>query len=329
MLDQGVLSRINSSLNFKEPDRVPVCDFIDNPRVFSYFCSDENPVLKDKVKAYHQLGIDICWRFERRVTQRHEGFLEKLQRFALRKPRLGLIEKDSLTAEFNEYESQQKVFHPYTYLAMMSEGCLSVAYNSLGFEEFCKKMYVELIEIEKLIDICAENLRQKADYFASRDLGPVFFVRDDIAFGEKLLFSKAFLDQHWVPRINQAIEALKRKQIKVILHSQGNITDYLDGVVSAGFDGIHPVDPRSGMDINMIRNRYARSLILFGNVDLISAGSAEKKDIVARTKKCIHSLSGNGGHFIGSAHGINKQVKLQDALSFFANIREFGNFSAM
>lgn len=326
MLDEKVLKRINLALNFQESDRVPICEFLDNPKIFEYFSHKPHPLLEDKVKAYHQLGIDICWRFEMRQGLRYKGVIERLQRFALRQKKINVLSPDDLTAEIDDFKQQQKIFHPFTCLAMSVEGCLSIAYRTYGFEDFCKNMYVELIEVEKLFDICAENLYLRAQRFAEQELGPVFFIKDHIAYKEGLIFSRNFLLQNWIPKIKQAIEPLKQKNIKVILHSQGNFTEIIDDLQEAGFDGIHPIDPNAGMDIGIIKKRYARSLIVFGNVDLISADQFGAKDIVLRTKQCIQKASYNGGHFIGSFHGINKNLKLQEVLSFFSALKDFGTF---
>ncbi|MFH1063165.1 MAG: uroporphyrinogen decarboxylase family protein [Candidatus Omnitrophota bacterium] len=323
MLDEKVLKRINLALNFQESDRVPICEFIDNSKVFEYFCHDKNPLIEQKAKAYHQLGIDICWRFEKRKIFRHEGFLEKLQRLALRQPKINVLTSSELIEEFDDFKQQQDLFAPLTYLAMAVDGCLSIAYKTLGFEDFCKKMYIELIEVEKLIDIFAENLYQRAIQFAARDSGPLFFIKDDIAYDKGLIFSTNFLSQHWLPKIKKAIEPLKEKDVKVILHSRGNFTEYIDDLIESGFDGIHPIDPNTGMDIGLIKKRYAKSLLLFGNVDLQTKDQSGAKDIALRTRQCIQKASFDGGHFIGSFHGINKGLKLQEVLAFFAAINDF------
>jgi hypothetical protein len=323
MLDEKVLNRISLALNFQESDRIPICEFIDSPKVFEYFCHDPNPAIEQKVKAYHQLGIDICWRFERRQNFRHEGLLEKLQRFALRQAKINILSNGELIAEFADFKQQQELFAPLTYLSMSVDGCLGIAYKTFGFEEFCKKMYVELIEIEKLIDICAENLYQRAMRFAEQDLGRLFFIKDDIAYDKGLIFSPNFLSQHWLPKIKKAIEPLKEKDVKVILHSKGNFTEYLDELIEAGFDGIHPIDPNAGMDIGLIKKKYAKSLLLFGNVDLRTADPSGGKDISLRTRQCLQKASYNGGHFISSFHGITKDLKLQEVLAFFTAINDF------
>jgi hypothetical protein len=204
MLDEKVLKRINLALNFQESDRVPICEFLDNPKIFEYFSHNPHPLLEDKVKAYHQLGIDICWRFERRHGLRHKGLMEKLQRFALRQKKINILSSDDLNAEIDDFKQQQKLFYPFTFLAMSAEGCLSIAYKTYGFEDFCKNMYVELLEVEKLFDICAENLYQRAARFAAQDLGPIFFIKDHIAYKNGLIFSRNFLQQHWIPKIKQS-----------------------------------------------------------------------------------------------------------------------------
>ncbi|MBU1087499.1 MAG: uroporphyrinogen decarboxylase family protein [Candidatus Omnitrophica bacterium] len=324
MLDEKVAKRINLALNFKQSDRVPVCEFLDNPRIFEYFCHNPHPLLADKVKAYHQLGIDICWRFERRQSLRYKGIMEKLQRFALRQKKINVLSPEELNEEMDDFKQQQKLFYPFTCLSMSVEGCLSIAYKTFGFEEFCKKMYVELLEVEKLIDICAENLYQRAMRFAEQDLGPLFFIKDHIAYEKGLIFSKNFLLQHWIPKIKHSIEPLKQKNIKVILHSQGNFTELIDDLLEAGFDGIHPIDSNSGMNIGLIKKQYARSLLLFGNVDLKSKQGYEVNDINTLTQKCLEQASYDGGHFIGTVHGISKDLKLQQILCFFAAIRDLG-----
>ena len=325
MLDVSVNNRIKLALDFQEPDHVPVCDFIDNLKVFKYFSPGEDISIKEKVMAYHELGIDVCWQFERRRNYRHEGLLKRLQKFALRKQKLEALSHEELKEEMEDFTQQQSLFAPYTYLSMCAEGILSIAYKTLGYEEFCRKMYVELIQIERLIDIYAENLYQRAFLFAAADLGPIFFINDDIAYDKGLMFSKVFLEQQWLPRIKRSIEPLKEKGIKVILHSRGNITGILDGLINSGIDGIHPIDPASGMDIGILKKTYAKNLLLFGNIDITEA--KQGLSIEEKTKKCIKSASFDGGHFIGSAKGIDNALKLQEVFAYFSSFKEYGKYT--
>ena len=325
MLDENLNNRIKLALNFQEADRVPICDFIDNPKVFRYFSHSKDITINEKVKAYHEIGIDVCWQFERRRNYRYEGFLKRLQKFALRKLKIEALSNDELNEEMEDFKQQQRFFEPHTYLAMSAEGILSVAYKTFGYEEFCKKMYVELIQIERLIDIYAENLYQRALLFAAANLGPIFFIKDDIAYDKGLMFSKVFLEQQWLPRIQRSIEPLKEKGIKVILHSRGNITGILDSLINFGIDGIHPIDPLCGMDIGILKKTYVKDLLLFGNIDI--SGYDAEQSIEQKIKRCIKSASFDGGHFIGSVKGIGKSLNLQEVFVYFTSLKEYGKYN--
>ncbi|MCP4649129.1 MAG: hypothetical protein GY853_03480 [PVC group bacterium] len=325
MLDLKVKNRINSALNFQEYDRVPVCDFLHNKKIFYYFSHQHHPTIEDKVKAYHGLGIDICWRFERRQTHRFDKFWHALKKYTVRQHRFHVLNNEELQTEVVDFKEQQKLFEPHTYLAMSVEGCLSVAYRSLGLKNFCERMYVEPIEIERLIEIFAENLYIRASEFARQELGNIFFITDDIAYEKGLIFSTSFLQRNWLPRIKNAIAPLKEKNIKVILHSDGNISDILEDLIDAGIDGIHPVDSISGMDIGILKKTYAKGLLLFGNV--VFTGQDEK-GIIEQTQKCIKSASYSGGHFIGSRAGIYDNIEFATVFAFFNAINDFGHYSS-
>ncbi|MFH1459499.1 MAG: uroporphyrinogen decarboxylase family protein [Candidatus Omnitrophota bacterium] len=320
MLAKKVQEKIDLALNFQQSASVPICEFIDNEKVFYYFSHKSNPDIEDKVKAYHGLRVDICWRFEQRRDYRKKGLGEILHSKFLRTHNLKVLSRDELEAEFADFRIQQKLFEPYTYLSMSADGCLSPAYRSLGFERFSQKMYTEPLEIERLIGIFAENLHLRAEEFSKQNLGQIFFIKDCIGYEKGLIFSLDFLKQHWLPKIKDAIEHLKSKNIKVILHSSGNITEALDALIDIGIDGIHPVDIQAGMDINLIKKQYAKSLILFGSVDIYNKQADE---IFQLTKNCLNNVFYQGGYFMGTCQGINRKLDLKSVLAFFSSIREF------
>ena len=164
MLDKKVAERIDRALNFQETDQVPVCDFLHNKKVFHYFSHTNKNSFKEKAKAYHGLGVDICWRFERRSGHRFESFWRRLKKMTDRSHSFAVLSEEELKKEFDDFKEQQKIFEPYTYLAMSAEGCLSVAYRSLGIETFINEMYSAPIEVERMIDVFAENGIPILDY---------------------------------------------------------------------------------------------------------------------------------------------------------------------
>lgn len=325
MLDKKIEERLKRTLDFQEADSVPICDFLDNEKVFDYFSRKAKFNLEDKVKAYHGLHIDVCWRFERRKGKRENNFLKFFKKHSLKKRSLNILSEKEVQEEFDDFKKQKELFEPYTYLAMSAEGCLSVIYRQIGFENFCQMMYTEPVEVERLIELFAESLYQRANIFAQKELGNLFFITDDVAYKQGLIFSPSFLNSQWLPRLAHAILPLKEKNVKVILHSDGNISSIIDQLIDIGIDGIHPVDSEAGMDIGIIKKRYAKSLLLFGNIVLYGQNP---ESIIEQTKKCIKKASFDGGHFIGSSSGIDNNIELKSVFSFFTAVKEFGKYPA-
>ncbi len=316
MLEAVLQKRIEDAIEFRQPDRVPVCDFLSDPKVIEYFASPGHDGL---AAAYHQLGIDVCWRFDRRTNLRRPSAKSSLKAFLFRQKKKEVLTRQALEEEFQEFEALQKRLEPLTYQAMSVPGCLSPACNYFGIRGFSEKMYTEPLEIERIIDIYAEILYQRAAEFARRKLGRLFFICDTIAYDKGLIFSPDFLNLQWIPRIKQAIEPLKRENIKVILHSLGDISSYLEPLIDSGIDGIHPVDREAGMNIGVLKKIYARSLILCGNISLRQKTPIE---ITAQVRETLRLAGFNGGLFLGSVQGIKEDLKLAASLSFFTAARD-------
>ena len=60
LLDPRVCDRIMASMNFVEGDRVPIWDYLDNRGIFEHFNPPDADYHAGMVKAYHELGIDLC-----------------------------------------------------------------------------------------------------------------------------------------------------------------------------------------------------------------------------------------------------------------------------
>jgi len=52
-----------------------------------------------------------------------------------------------------------------------------------------------------------------------------------------------------------------------IKHSDGNLMKILDMIIETGIDGINPIDPIAGMDIQKIKKMYGGSVCIIGNID--------------------------------------------------------------
>jgi len=207
-------------------------------------------------------------------------------------------------------------------------GCgFHATYALMGQTLFSYAIYDAPAEVERLLEANTESAVRFARAAADARLCPIYFIGDDIAYKNRLLFSPKFLRRTFIRSLARTIAPLKAAGIKVIFHSDGYVMDLLHDMIDAGIDGLNPIEPIAGMDIGEIKRRYGRNLVLVGNVDcsqVLPFGSVD--DVVAATKACIRAASPGGGHFIGSSSEIVPATPLENVLAFYEACHTYGTY---
>jgi uroporphyrinogen decarboxylase len=139
------------------------------------------------------------------------------------------------------------------------------------------------------------------------------FLGDDIAFGSGPIFNPAWMRANYFPLLTRAVAAWRRRGIRVLFHSDGNLNPILDDLVAAGIDGLNPLEVLAGMDIADVHRRHPH-LFLAGGIDvsqLLPFGSPrDVKDAVARAIDAAE-----GRLLAGSSTELNDDVPLENFLA--------------
>lgn len=350
-LDRAVEERIARSINFEEGDRVPIWDYIDNPSAIDHFAPGEEDLLAANVKVYHGLGIDLCRGFggsyaAERNGEQHtddEGAvrsiisgqtcwsvrkairsIEELRAYKPPAPR----DIEQMRAEWVPHvRAVQAAFAPLT-MYVPGHGCgFHGTYDMMGLQLFSYAIYDCPAEVERLIEAGNVPGVHIARIAAEAKLCPLFFIGDDIAYKQRLMFSPEFLRRTFIRALRNMCEPLRNAGIKVIFHSDGNVTDILDDMIEAGISGLNPIEPLAGMDIGWLKRRYGKELILVGNVDcsqVLPLGTVA--EVVAAAQECLRQAAPGGGHFIGSSSEITPSTPLENVLAFYEACREHGRY---
>jgi hypothetical protein len=197
------------------------------------------------------------------------------------------------------------------------------AINSLLFGYHCKLdifsyLWVDNRELVlRLLKAIEMKNRKGIEVTANRDKNPMAMIYSDIAFKEHLMFGKEMLkEMDFFGEVERLCSLLHLKGLKVIFHSDGYIMDILKDLVSAGIDGLNPIEKAAGMDVFEIRKRFPQ-LIIVGGVDvseLLVSGSEE--DIRKETRKIIQHTGAEGRLLIGSSTEVGNDVPLKNYLAF-------------
>jgi hypothetical protein len=294
-------------LNFEEPDRVATWALINNIDIY-YSLGGTGPVEEIVPRTFSKLGIDatrtglylpstetklwhsnkvhffICDREFTFRTVPEEGTtwivespfktLEDLYEINLEP----LSESEILETFIPQIEKTVKAFEKfgvvYVYCGYMIFNWL---FWFLGWKLFVKALHQARERIRSLMDkfTFVEEVLSRA---WSEFNAPAYMYGDDIAYKHGLMINPKFLREEWLPRVKKVIEPVKKKGMKALFHSDGNIWDFIDDLIEVGFDGINPLEPIAGMDIGKVKAKYGDRLILLGGIDcsqLLPLGSPQ------------------------------------------------------
>lgn len=141
------------------------------------------------------------------------------------------------------------------------------------------------------------------------------------------MFSPRHFRKFVFPRLKQITDLCHQFNVPYIKHTDGNINALLDDLIDAGVDGFHAIEPRAGMDIGAIKQRYGKRLTLIGNVDCSTVLVDGPLDAVrTQTKQVIRAAAEGGGFLLSSSNSIHPGVKPEYYLEMLATAREFGNY---
>ena len=142
-------------------------------------------------------------------------------------------------------------------------------------------------------------------------------IYSDVAFKQRLMFSKAMFDRlGFFDDVASICTQCHAKGLKVIFHSDGYVMDIMDDLIAAGIDGLNPIEKAAGMDIYEIRRRWPE-LILVGGMDVTHLLPNASPEAVRReTRRIINECGADGRLLIGSSTELEDNVPLANYLAF-------------
>jgi len=349
-LHDNVWARIEASMNFREGDRVPIWDYIDNPATVKHFRQPGDDYPTAMVRVYHGLGIDLCRGYGRSFEQEEDGTLlgegkgqhrvsgqtawkvhyevESVEDLRQYLQRAQPVPWEHIRSRWVPWIQQEQArFAPYT-LFVTPTGCgFHAAYGLMGQERFAYAIYDAPEEVYALMELEGETAYRYAKVAAEQQLCPLHFIGDDIAYKNGLLFSPAFLKRTFIPMLKRCIEPLHEAGIKVIFHSDGNLWQILDDLLDAGIDGLNPLEPIAGMELAPLKKRYGDRLILVGGMDCSQLlPLATPEEIRQAVQQAMRVAAPGGGFFIGSSSEMNPATPLENVLAFYEACEEYGRY---
>jgi uroporphyrinogen decarboxylase len=330
--------RVLAALRFERTDRVPIYDsfwdeFVANWRqkkglppsadITDYYGIDVDIVVPDETPFPSRREIILENRLQTiardgwgRVTRaRRDAKFEEVLQVALPEKRMmeGLVfEPAELEARYPAVEQVKalaekrcvfiKTGGPYLRTSNL-RGTTQWLVDLADDETFARELAMRVTEHMTAVGL--EAIRRYQLY----DTGIWFF--DDMGSNQGPMFSPRTFEHVFLPCYRVMCQKYAAAGVAhILLHCDGNIEPILDMLIDAGIQGIHPVEPKAGMDAVKLRKRYGKSLALLGGLD--NAGVLPRGDKDELRSHVMHVLeAGKDGGLVIGAHSIGPDVAVE------------------
>jgi uroporphyrinogen decarboxylase len=343
--------RVFTSLNHEEPDVVPITDHIYRPESLERILGDLGVRVNTPekyVRLHHLLGLDLIvtyldgsdvsitsdtpsgeliddWGIKWKIVNGMPWYLdgplktpEDLESYVVPNPHQ---EK-----WFESTKGILKLVKDDLAVATLLEGPLTKCWYLTGLQTFMKMLYTIPMELRKFISKMTKFQIELGKRLIELGID-LIWIDEDLGDVKGPLIHPNLLREFIFPKLKEMINIFKRRGVKVLLHSDGNIMPIINDIIQIGVDGLHPLERSAGMNIGFIKEKYGDKLTLIGNVDsktVLQYGPIEK--IKEQVIDCIRIAAPGGGYILASDHSIHIGIPEIHVKAMFKIAKKFGRY---
>ena len=158
------------------------------------------------------------------------------------------------------------------------------------------------------------------------DLVDLAMFGDDLGTQQGPVMSPALYRRVIKPTHARMVQAIKRFDKPVLLHSCGSVAAFIPDLIEIGVDALHPIQVTAkGMETAALKAEFGRDIAFWGGVDthrVLPRGTAA--DVREEVRKADRGSGPRGGYVLGAVHNIQAEVPAENVLAMVDAAREFG-----
>jgi len=198
-------------------------------------------------------------------------------------------------------------------------GIYERSYHILGWNELMTYIASEpsIVEevFDKVLDYKIEIAKKTVDMgFKMGHTGDDFGTQSSGFFSDKM-FKNLIL-----PRLKKLFEVFKNAHIPIMMHSCGNITQYISDLIDIGLDILEPCQPC--MDLKYLKKEFGKDLIFYGGINTQVLPYLTEERTKEMVRDTIRILGKGGGYIIAPAQEIMNDVPIANVKALLETIKE-------
>jgi uroporphyrinogen decarboxylase len=156
----------------------------------------------------------------------------------------------------------------------------------------------------------------------------VIELSDDWGQQKTLLFSPEMWWDMVYPATKLIVDRALDFHVPVLLHSDGDVTKVLEGIVKLGVSGLHPVQESAGMSPRLVREFLGRKICIMGGLDTITALPVmNAREIRREVERVFATLKSTGGFIFAGSHMFQDDTPLEVIAAAYERADELAAYS--
>ena len=212
-----------------------------------------------------------------------------------------------------------------------SHGPFQTACDLRGTENFLMDMALQPefahALLEKVTAVIA-GLQELAMRAGGRYFDMLELPGDDYAGNTNTLISPRMFRQFIKPCLRKLIQPVKEHNpnTRIMLHSDGAITDLLPDIIDLGVDVIHPLEPLPATDLPAIKRQFGDRVTFLGGIDISHAMPGSPAQVIAEARQRIAQLASGGGYILAPSNHLQADVPPENVVTLFQTAQQYGRY---
>lgn len=152
---------------------------------------------------------------------------------------------------------------------------------------------------------------------------------DDLGFNSGPLMSPQIYRKVFKQRHKKVVDFIRGKtDAKILIHSDGNIHDFIPDFIEMGIDIINPVEvTATHMESKILKKEFGKDISFWGGgCDNKILEQGTPSEVENEVKRRINDFAGGGGYIFGSIHCIQPFVPPENIVAMFDSAYRYGSY---
>ncbi len=145
-------------------------------------------------------------------------------------------------------------------------------------------------------------------------------IAEDMSYNNGPMLSKECFDEFLLPYYRQVAPVAKTRGVKVLVDTDGMLEGMIPWLLSAGIEGVYPLERQSGVDVARLRRNYPKLLMLGGYDKMVM----DKDEAAMRAEfERLLPVMRSGGFVPSVDHQTPPGVSLENYRTYIRLFREY------